>query len=173
MCYLLIDMNAFKCANVGLVPPMKEVKMGPNMTQKEMMEHAKNEERDYRCRIKRARPCMSPMSVQHEVLEMLREQGKVGAVLAHKIMPKVQKWYHDDQGYIVAQVMNLRSLPTKEVVCEVIEGDITQVEVKSQDKLGNVVEGKTKLSVIQRELPKQVSVTNATLAHLNCCFSLY
>ncbi|KAJ8439857.1 hypothetical protein Cgig2_003923 [Carnegiea gigantea] len=145
------------CANVGLVPPMKEVEMDPNMTQREMMEHAKNEERDYRGRIKRAWPCMLPMSVQHKVLEMLREQGKVGAVLAHKIMPEVQKWYHD-QGYIVAQVVNLRSLPAKEVVCEVIEGDITQVEVKFQDELGNAFEGKTKLPVIQRELPKQASL---------------
>lgn len=39
-----------------------------------------------------------------------------------------------------------------------IEGDITQMEVKFQDKLGNVVVGKTELPVIQRELPKQASI---------------
>ena len=59
------------------------------------------------------------------------------------------------------------------MVCEVIEGDIIQVEVKFENKLGNVVEGNTKLPVIQRELPKQVALTTAMLAHLNCSFSLY
>jgi len=45
---LLIDvnMNAFRCANVGLMPPMKELEMDSNMTQKEMMEYLKTEERE-------------------------------------------------------------------------------------------------------------------------------
>lgn len=48
------------------------------------------------------------------------------------------------------------NLNTKEVVCEVVEGDITQLAIQFQDKLGNVCEGNTKLGVIRRELPKQV-----------------
>ena len=74
-----------------------------------------------------------------------------------RIRDKVQKWYHD-KGYVCAQVLNFGQLNTKELVCEVDEGDITQVVVQFQDKLGNLCEGNTQDGVIKRRVPKQVSV---------------
>ena len=88
---------------------------------------------------------------------MLREQGKVSARLLQKIRDRVQKWYQDE-GYACAQVVNFGNLNTKEVVCEVVEGDITQLLIQFQDKLGNFVEGNTQIPVVKRELPKQVHI---------------
>lgn len=86
---------------------------------------------------------------------MLRDQGKVSARLLQRIRDRVQKWYHDE-GYACAQVVNFGNLNTQEVVCEVVEGDITQLVIQFQDKLGNVVEGNTQIPVVRRELPKQL-----------------
>ncbi|XWS71662.1 hypothetical protein CRYUN_Cryun03dG0157600 [Craigia yunnanensis] len=73
------------------------------------------------------------MQVHREVLHMLREQGKV---------------------------VNFGNLNTKEVVSEVVEGDITQLVIQFQDKLGNVVERNTQLPVVRRELPRQLRQGN-------------
>ncbi|XP_030537608.2 protein TOC75-3, chloroplastic [Rhodamnia argentea] len=147
--------DKFRCINVGLMPQTKPIEMDPDMTDKEKLEYYRSQEKDYRRRIDRARPCMLPMSVHREILQMLRDQGKVSARLLQKIRDRVQKWYHDE-GYACAQVVNFGNLNTKEVVCEVVEGDITQLVIQFQDKLGNVVEGNTQTPVIRRELPKQL-----------------
>lgn len=86
---------------------------------------------------------------------MLGEEGKVSARLLQGIRDRVQKWYQDE-GYACAQVVNFGNLNTSEVVCEVVEGDITELAIQFQDKLGNICEGNTDLSVIRRELPPQV-----------------
>ncbi|KAI8016082.1 hypothetical protein LOK49_LG05G01330 [Camellia lanceoleosa] len=147
--------DKFRCINVGLMPQSKPIEMDQDMTEKEKLEYLRSQEKDYRRRIDRARPCLLPMSVHREVLQMLREQGKVSARLLQKIRDHVQKWYHDE-GYACAQVVNFGNLNTKEVVCEVVEGDITQLVIQFQDKLGNVCEGNTQLGVLRRELPKQL-----------------
>ncbi|KAL4323724.1 hypothetical protein GQ457_11G019550 [Hibiscus cannabinus] len=151
--------DRFRCINVGLLAQSKPIEMDPDMTDKEKLEYYKSQEKDYRRRIERARPCLLPMQVHREVLQMLRDQGKVSARLLQKIRDRVQKWYHDE-GYACAQVVNFGNLNTKEVVCEVVEGDITQLVVQFQDKLGNVVEGNTQLSVVRRELPRQLRQGN-------------
>ncbi|KAK6935809.1 Bacterial surface antigen (D15) [Dillenia turbinata] len=145
--------DKFRCINVGLMPQTKPIEMDPDMTDKEKMDYYRSQEKDYRRRIDRARPCLLPMSVHREVLQMLRQQGKVSARMLQKIRDRVQKWYHDE-GYACAQVVNFGNLNTKEVVCEVVEGDITQLVIQFQDKLGNVCEGNTQLPVVRRELPK-------------------
>ncbi|XP_058109540.1 protein TOC75-3, chloroplastic [Magnolia sinica] len=147
--------DAFRCINVGLLPQSKPIEMDPDMTDREKMEYFRSQEKDYRRRIERARPCLLPIPVQREVLQMLREQGKVSARLLQRIRDRVQKWYHDE-GYACAQVVNFGNLNTREVVCEVVEGDITQLAVQFQDKLGNVCEGNTQLPVVYKELPKQL-----------------
>ncbi|KAL3750606.1 hypothetical protein ACJRO7_011582 [Eucalyptus globulus] len=147
--------DKFRCINVGLMPQSKPIEMDPDMTDKEKLEYYRSQEKDYRRRIDRARPCLLPTPVHGEILQMLRDQGKVSARLLQKIRDRVQKWYHDE-GYACAQVVNFGNLNTKEVVCEVVEGDITQLVVQFQDKLGNVVEGNTQTPVIRRELPKQL-----------------
>ncbi|KAE8666707.1 Protein TOC75 [Hibiscus syriacus] len=143
--------DRFRCINVGLTAQSKPIEMDPDMTDREKLEHYiyKSQEKDYKRRIERARPCLLPMKVHREVLQMLRDQGKVTARLLQKIRDRVQKWYHDE-GYACAQVVNLGNLNTKEVVCEVVEGDITQLVIQFQDKLGNVVEGNTQLPVLQQ-----------------------
>lgn len=148
--------NKFKCINVGLMSQSKPVEMDPDMTDKEKMEYYLSQEKEYQQRIRKARPCMLPMSVKAEILGMLKDSGTVSARLLQRIRDRVQKWYHDE-GYACAQVVNFGNLNTDEVVCEVVEGDITQLVVQFQDKLGNVVEGNTQLPVVKRELPKQVN----------------
>ncbi|GMI92171.1 MODIFIER OF ARG1 1, translocon at the outer envelope membrane of chloroplasts 75-III [Hibiscus trionum] len=147
--------DRFRCINVGLMAQSKPIEMDPDMTDKERLEYYKSQEKDYKRRIERARPCLLPMQVHREVLQMLRDQGKVSARLLQKIRDRVQKWYHDE-GYACAQVVNFGNLNTKEVVCEVVEGDITQLVIQFQDKLGNDVEGNTQLLVVRRELPRQL-----------------
>ncbi|KAK4408784.1 protein TOC75-3, chloroplastic [Sesamum angolense] len=148
--------DRFRCINVGLMPQSKPIEMDPDMTEKERLEYYRSQEKDYRRRIERSRPCLLPIPVQREILQMLRQQGKVSARLLQRIRDRVQQWYHEN-GYACAQVVNFGNLNTKEVVCEVVEGDITQLVIQFQDKLGNICEGNTQFPVIKRELPKQVS----------------
>ena len=51
-------------------------------------------------------------------------------------------------------------------MCEVVEGDITQL----QDKLGNFVEGNTQIAVVKRELPRQVLIITYTSHEYYGCF---
>ncbi|KAG2329804.1 hypothetical protein Bca52824_000984 [Brassica carinata] len=131
--------DRFRCINVGLMVQSKPVDMDTDMTDKEKLEYYRSLEKDYKRRIDRARPCLLPAPVYGEVMQMLRDQGKVSARLLQKIRDRVQKWYHDE-GYACAQVVNFGNLNTKEF----------------QDKLGNVVEGNTQVPVVRRELPKQL-----------------
>ncbi|XP_059626577.1 protein TOC75-3, chloroplastic-like isoform X2 [Cornus florida] len=147
--------DKFRCVNVGLMPQSKPIEMDPDMTEKEKSEYYLRQEKDYKRRIERARPCLLPIPVHREVLQMLRGQGNVSARLMQKIMNQVQKWYHDE-GYVWAKVMNFGYLNSKEVVFEVVEGDITQLVVQFHDKLGNVCEGNTHIPILRRELPKQL-----------------
>ncbi|CAL9119600.1 unnamed protein product [Musa textilis] len=147
--------DAFRCINVGLLPQTKQMEMDADMTEREKLEYFRMQEREYKRRIERSRPCLLPVTVQREVLQMLREQGKVSARLLQRIRDRVQKWYHGE-GYACAQVVNFGNLNTREVVCEVVEGDITQLNIQFLDKLGNLCEGNTQLAVIRRELPRQL-----------------
>ncbi|KAJ0979535.1 hypothetical protein J5N97_015009 [Dioscorea zingiberensis] len=147
--------DSFRCINVGLLPQSKQVEMDSDMTDREKLQYFRSQEKDYKRRIERSRPCLLPIPVQREVLQMLRAQGKLSARLLQRIRDKVQKWYQDE-GYACAQVVNFGNLNTREIVCEVVEGDITNLDIKFQDKLGNICEGNTQLGVIRRELPKQL-----------------
>ena len=165
--------DRFRCINVGLMVQSKPIEMDADMTDKEKLEYYRSLEKDYKRRMDRARPCLLPAPVYGEVMQMLRDQGKVSARLLQKIRDLVQKWYQDE-GYACAQVVNFGNLNTKEVVCEVVEGDITQLVIQFQDKLGNVVEGNTQVPIVRRELPKQVSVSTLTCKTLKAirCFSV-
>lgn len=149
--------DRFRCINVGLMAQTKPIEMDTDMTDKERLEYFRSQEREYKRRIQKARPCLLPDAVYTEVLKMVRTHSTVSAKLLQRIRDRVQKWYHDE-GYACAQVVNFGNLNTKEVVCEVVEGDITQLVIQFQDKLGNVVEGNTQLAVVRRELPKQLRV---------------
>jgi hypothetical protein len=145
----------FRCINVGMMPQTKPVEMDPDMTDRERMKYYLSQEREYKRRMEKARPCILPKTVHMEVMDMLRNEKTLSARLLQKIRDRVQKWYHDE-GYACAQVVNFGNLNTKEVVCEVVEGDISKLSVQFLDKLGNVVEGNTQAPVLHRELPKEV-----------------
>ncbi|XP_023920680.2 protein TOC75-3, chloroplastic [Quercus suber] len=147
--------DRFRCINVGLMPQSKPIEMDADMTDKEKLEYYRSLEKDYKRRIERARPCLLSPPVHREIMQMLRDQGKVSARLLQRIRDRVQKWYYDE-GYACAQVVNFGNLNTKEVVCEVVEGDITQSNIQFLDKLGNVVEGNTQVAVVKREMPRQL-----------------
>ncbi|KAF5470518.1 hypothetical protein F2P56_011024 [Juglans regia] len=151
--------DRFRCINVGLMPQSKPIEMDADMTDKEKMEYYRSLEKDYKRRIERAKPCLLPIPVHREILQMLRDQGKVSARLLQRIRDRVQKWYFDE-GYACAQVVNFGNLNTKEVVCEVVEGDITETNIQFLDKLGNVVEGNTQVAVVIREMPRQLRPGN-------------
>jgi hypothetical protein len=145
----------FKCINVGLMSQSGQVDFDQDMTEREKMDYLRKQERDYQQRVRGANPCILPENVRGEVLGMMKKQEKVSARMLQKIRDHVQKWYHNE-GFVCAQVVNFGNLNTNEVVCEVVEGDITKVEYQFQDKLGNIVEGNTQLAIIDRELPQQV-----------------
>nr|VDD32692.1 unnamed protein product [Brassica oleracea] len=105
-----------------------------------MIEYMRNQDKEYKRRIEKARPCLLPGPVQREMMLMLRDQRNVSARLLRRIGDKVLKWYQDN-GYAYANVTNFGSLNSKELVCEVSEGDITRLVIQFQDKLGYVVEG--------------------------------
>ncbi|KAM3312060.1 hypothetical protein ACQJBY_032201 [Aegilops geniculata] len=125
------------------------------MTEREKIALRRRHERAYQQRLSRAKACILPEPVRGEVVEMVRKQGRVSARLLQRIRDCVQRWYHDE-GFVCAQVINFGNLDAGEVLCEVVEGEVTGVEYQFQDKLGNVVEGNTQLPVIDRELPQQL-----------------
>jgi len=143
-----------KCVNVGLMAPPDA---GPDedMTAREKLDYFRRQERDYQQRIRGAKRCILPESVREEVLGMVKKQGKLTAGVLQKIRGRIEKWYHDE-GFVCAQVQHFGNLDTDEIVCEVVEGDITRVEYQFHDKLENIVEGNTHIAVIDRELPQQV-----------------
>ncbi|CAN1150525.1 Protein TOC75-3, chloroplastic [Linum perenne] len=149
----------FRCINVGLLKQSKPIEMDDDMTEKEKLEYYRMQEAEYKSRINRARPCLLSPAMNLEVRQMLRDHGKVSARLLQRIRDRVQKWYHDE-GYACAQVVNFGNLNTREVVCEVVEGDITQLKIQFLDKLGNLVEGNTELRVVRRELPSKLRPGN-------------
>ncbi|KAF3334003.1 protein TOC75-3 [Carex littledalei] len=147
--------DQFRCINVGLMAQQQPDEMDTDMTDREKISYYREQERKYRVRMNKARSCLLPEPVQNEIVDMLRDAGPVSARMLQKIRDRVQRWYHDE-GYACAQVVNFGNLNTKNVVCEVVEGDITKLDIQFLDKLGNVCEGNTKLPIIYREIPAQL-----------------
>ncbi|KAL3530787.1 hypothetical protein ACH5RR_010109 [Cinchona calisaya] len=132
--------DRFRCINAGLMPQSKPIEMDPDMTEKERIEYYRSREEDYRRRLNKRGHVYCQCRCREKFYRCLREKGTVSARLLQKIRDSVQQWSHEN-GYACAQVVNFGNLPTKEVVCEVVEGDITQLVIQFQDKLGNVCEG--------------------------------
>ncbi|VVB04637.1 unnamed protein product [Arabis nemorensis] len=149
----------FKCINVGLMTQPKPVPVDSDMTDKEMLEYLRSQDKDYKKMIEKARPCLLSGPIQREMMLMLRDEKKLSGRVLQRVSERVVKWYHD-QGYKFANVVNYRNLNSKELVCEVVEGDITRLDVKFRDKLGNVVEGHTQIPVVHKEIPKQLRPGN-------------
>ncbi|KAL6856156.1 hypothetical protein ACP4OV_018958 [Aristida adscensionis] len=150
--------DRLRCINVGLMAPQDDG-LGADMTARERMDYLRRQARDYRHRVRAAKPCILPEPVREEVMRMVKKQRRLSAGLLQRIRDRVEKWYHDE-GFVCAQVVNFGNLDTDEIVCEVVEGDITKVGYQFEDKLGNIVEGNTRIPVIDRELPQQLQPGN-------------
>ncbi|KAF2909186.1 hypothetical protein DAI22_11g008400 [Oryza sativa Japonica Group] len=149
----------FKCINVGgpmARPDGDELELDDDMTARERMEHLRRQEREYQQLVRRAKPCVLPEKLQRELQGMVKRQRKVSSGLLKRMAGRIERWYHDE-GFHCAQVVSYHgNLDAGEVVCEVVEGDITKVEYQFLDKLGNVVDGNTSIPLIDRELPQQL-----------------
>uniref|UniRef100_A0A0D9XNE5 Uncharacterized protein n=1 Tax=Leersia perrieri TaxID=77586 RepID=A0A0D9XNE5_9ORYZ len=149
----------FNCINVaGLIAPPPPPP--DDMTAREKLDYHRRQEREYRRRQLDvgggAKNCILPETLRREVEGMVRKQGKVRSRMLKGMAKLVERWYHGE-GFDWAQVVGYGNLDNSgEVVCEVVEGDITRVEYHFLDKLGNVVDGNTNISVIDRELPEQL-----------------
>lgn len=148
--------DSFKCANVGLLTQSRPPESEATMSDQQREEYMKMQEEEYKNRLRQARPCMLPQGVEREIASWLRQETKVSARMLQRIRDRVQRWYHDE-GYACAQVVNFGNLNTNEVVCEVVEGDVTRVQIMFQDRMGNPCEGNTSQKIIERELPSQVT----------------
>ncbi|KAL6656827.1 hypothetical protein ACP70R_004607 [Stipagrostis hirtigluma subsp. patula] len=146
--------HRFKCVNVGHMAAPEDG-LDADMTARERMDYHRRQQREYQQRIRGAKPCILPEPVREEVMGMVKKQRRLTAGLLQRIRDRVEKWYHDE-GFVCARVVNYGNLDTDEIVCEVVEGDITKVEYQFQDKLDNIVEGNTSIAVIDRELPQQL-----------------
>ena len=148
--------ESIRCVNVGLIPQSKQPDVDfAKLSDKERESFIRSQEEEYRHRLKMTRPCILPKSVEKDITSWIRTERRVTARILQKIRDQVQKWYHD-QGFACAQVVNFGNLNTKEIVCEVVEGDITDVIVQFQDKMGLPCEGYTETDIVERELPIQV-----------------
>ncbi|CAM0874462.1 unnamed protein product [Alopecurus aequalis] len=147
----------FSCVNVaGLVPAQADEAEDDDMTLREKMALRRRQGQEYQRRLASAtKPCILPEPVRREVAEMVKKQGRVSARLLQTIRDHVLRWYHNE-GFVCAQMVNFGNLDSGEVVAEVVEGEVTGVEYQFLDKLGHVIEGKTRLPVIDRELPQQL-----------------
>lgn len=148
--------ESFRCVNVGLLPQTRPPEIDPvKMSEREREMFIKSQEEEYKARLKQAKSCMLPKSVDREIVGWLKSERRVTARMLQRIRDRVQRWYHDE-GFACAQVVNFGNLNTNEIVCEVVEGDITRVLVQFQDKMGLPCEGNTRKEIVQRELPPQL-----------------
>lgn len=148
--------EGLRCVNVGLMPQTKPPDVDiTKLSDKEREVFMKSQEEEYKLRLKKARPCILARNVEKDISAWLRSERRVTARILQKIRDRVQKWYHDN-GFACAQVVNFGNLNTKEIVCEVVEGDITKVLVQFQDKMGLPCEGNTDMQIVERELPDQL-----------------
>lgn len=148
--------EGIRCVNVGLIPQTKPPDVDfTKMTDKEREAFIKSQEEEYKQRLRMTKPVILPRKVEKDISAWLRQERRVTARILQKIRDRVQKWYHDN-GFACAQVVNFGNLNTKEIVCEIVEGDITKLVVQYQDKLGLPCEGNTDMQIVERELPEQV-----------------
>lgn len=127
----------------------------PNWDEAEKKRYYREVKRDYKRRVKRTKHVLIPASAEREISRMVRGQYRLSARLLQEVRDQVQRWYHAN-GYACAQVVNFGHLNTKEIICEVIEGEISKVDIQFQDKMGNPCEGNTQTALIIRELPTEL-----------------
>ncbi|CAI5516710.1 unnamed protein product [Closterium sp. Naga37s-1] len=123
-----------------------------------------------------AKKCLLPESEEWELSRWLSRQGpSLSQPLLQQLAARIEEWYAK-KGYVLARVRSFMP-PGKggagveggkggggEVVCHVVEGDVTRVQVRFVDTAGNTVKGRTSLALLHHVLPTEVGVVyNARL----------
>ncbi|CAI5515159.1 unnamed protein product [Closterium sp. Naga37s-1] len=123
-----------------------------------------------------AKKCLLPESEERELSRWLSRQGpSLSQPLLQQLAARIEEWYAK-KGYVLARVRSFVP-PGKggagveggkggggEVVCHVVEGDVTRVQVRFVDTAGNTVKGRTSLALLHHVLPTEVGVVyNARL----------
>ncbi|KAH7424821.1 hypothetical protein KP509_11G026700 [Ceratopteris richardii] len=148
--------ESVRCVNVGLLPQSKPPEVDlMRMTDKERERFMKNQEEEYSLRLQETKPVILPKTVEKELSRWIRGEPRVTARVLQRLRDQIQKWYHDN-GFACAQVVNFGNLNTNEIVCEIVEGDITKLMIQFQDKMGLPCEGNTNIKIVDRELPQQL-----------------
>ncbi|CAL4994175.1 unnamed protein product [Urochloa decumbens] len=151
----VIPADRFSCVNIGVgdaAPPHDDGGEGHPGGMAECERKVRRRRQESDCH---RRPCILPESVREDVEEMVRDHGALSPGLLRRVTDRVERWYHGE-GFACATVVSFGNPSSGELACEVLEGDITRVEYKFVDNLGNVVDGKTRIPVIERELPQQL-----------------
>ncbi|KAH7306402.1 hypothetical protein KP509_22G009500 [Ceratopteris richardii] len=148
--------ESVRCLNVSSLPQTKPPEVDiMSLTEVERETFMKQQESDYKERVESAKPVILPSEVEREISAWLKQEARVTARVLQRIRDQIQKWYHD-QGFACAQVVNFGNLNSNEIVCEIVEGEITKLVVQFQDKMGLPCEGNTDMRIVERELPKQL-----------------
>ncbi|GJP29807.1 hypothetical protein CLOM_g19880 [Closterium sp. NIES-68] len=115
-----------------------------------------------------ARKCLLPESEERELSRWLSRQGpSLSQPLLQQLAARIEEWYAQ-KGYVLARVRSFVP-PGKggagaeggrggggEVVCHVVEGDVTRVQVRFVDAGGNTVKGRTSLALLHHVLPREL-----------------
>ncbi|CAI5470952.1 unnamed protein product [Closterium sp. Yama58-4] len=113
-----------------------------------------------------ARKCLLPESEERELSRWLSRQGpSLSQPLLQQLAARIEEWYAS-KGYVLARVRSFVP-PGKggaeggkggggEVVCHVVEGDVTRVQVRFVDAAGNTVKGRTSLALLHHVLPTEL-----------------
>jgi len=154
----VIPVDRFRCVNMGVAaqPHGDEADLREeDMSGWERFERHLRREREHQQRVGGARPCILPEAVRQELEAVVRGHGGGASPgLLRWVADRVERWYHGE-GFACARVVRYRNPGSGELACEVQEGDITGVEYRFVDELGNAVDGHTRIPVIERELPQQ------------------
>ncbi|CAI7876605.1 unnamed protein product [Closterium sp. NIES-53] len=115
-----------------------------------------------------AKKCLLPESEERELSRWLSRQGpSLSQPLLQQLAARIEEWYAK-KGYVLARVRSFVP-PGKggagveggkggggEVVCHVVEGDVTRVQVRFVDTAGNTVKGRTSLALLHHVLPTEL-----------------
>nr|CAD1819367.1 unnamed protein product [Ananas comosus var. bracteatus] len=116
----------------GLMQQTKQMDLDPDMTDREKLEYFRSQERDYRRRIERSRPCLLPVPVQREVMQMLRSRGRSWKGYHTQLVIQFQ----DKLGNVVegnTQLPVIRgSFPSRSCLVQLRPGHVFNIEAGKQ-----------------------------------------
>eukprot|EP00252_Welwitschia_mirabilis_P014976 TRINITY_DN33063_c0_g1_i1.p1 TRINITY_DN33063_c0_g1~~TRINITY_DN33063_c0_g1_i1.p1 ORF type:complete len:799 (+),score=141.39 TRINITY_DN33063_c0_g1_i1:214-2610(+) len=150
-----IGADKLSCMNVGLLRSSGDQQTNLPVTEEEKAEATRKRILKYMKRVRSSRASLIPSEVLREVKSTCLKSSLTSRML-QQIRDGIQRWYHEN-GYVCAQVVNFGNLNTKHIFCELVEGDITDLVVQFQDKMGYPMEGSTDEDLVRREIPEELA----------------